>query len=67
VANQTIEAIDEVTGSIHWIELESFFDCGMRDDPAIIDKESTNENNADVGRWADARGLRINGKPRSKP
>ena len=30
-------------------------------------KESTNENNTDVDRWADARRLRINGKPCSDP
>ncbi len=30
-------------------------------------KESTNENNTDVDLWADARRLRINGKPCSKP
>jgi hypothetical protein len=35
----------------------------MADDPATINKESTNENNTDVDRWADARKLRINGKP----
>jgi hypothetical protein len=35
----------------------------MANDPATINKESTNENNTDVARWADARGLRINGKP----
>jgi hypothetical protein len=38
------------------------FDCRMANDPATIDKESTNENNTDVDRWADARRLRINGK-----
>jgi hypothetical protein len=38
----------------------------MANDPATINKESTNENNTDVDRWADARRLRINGKPRSK-
>jgi len=39
------------------------FDCRMADDPATISKERTNENNTDVDRWADARRLRINGKP----
>ena len=39
------------------------FDCRMANDPAIINKEITNENNTDVDRWADARRLRINGKP----
>jgi len=39
------------------------FDCRMANDSAIINKESTNENNTDVDRWADARRLRINGKP----
>ena len=43
------------------------FDCRMGNDPAIINRESTNENNTDVDGWADARGLRINGKPCSKP
>jgi len=31
----------------------------MANDPATINKESTNENNTDVDRWADARRLRI--------
>jgi hypothetical protein len=35
--------------------------------PATINKENTNENNTDVDRGADARRLRINGKPCSKP
>jgi hypothetical protein len=39
------------------------FDCRTANDPATINKESTNENNADVDRWVDARRLRINGKP----
>ena len=39
------------------------FDCRMTNDEATINKESTNENNTDVDRWADARGLRINGNP----
>jgi hypothetical protein len=39
------------------------FDCRMAGDPATINKESTNENNTDVGRGVDARRLRINGKP----
>jgi len=39
------------------------FDCGMANDPATINKESTNENNTDVDRWVDARRLRINGQP----
>jgi hypothetical protein len=42
---------------------ESLFDCPMANDPATINKESTNENNTDVDRWVDARRLRINGKP----
>jgi hypothetical protein len=42
------------------------FDCRVLNDPATINKESTNENNTDVDRWADARRLRINGKPCSK-
>jgi hypothetical protein len=33
----------------------------MASDAATI-KDTTNENNTDVGRWADARSLRINGK-----
>jgi hypothetical protein len=39
------------------------FDCRMTNDPPTINKESTNENNTDVDRCADARRLRINGKP----
>ena len=39
------------------------FDCRMANDPATINKESTNENNTDVDHWVDARRLRINGKP----
>jgi hypothetical protein len=39
------------------------FDCRMANDAATINKESTNENNTDVDRWADARRLRINGEP----
>jgi hypothetical protein len=39
------------------------FDCRMANDPTTVNKESTNENNTDVGRWVDARRLRINGKP----
>jgi hypothetical protein len=39
------------------------FDCRMANDLATINRESTNENNTDVDRWADARRLRINGKP----
>jgi hypothetical protein len=35
----------------------------MATDPAMINKESTNENNTDVDRWVDAGRLRINGKP----
>ena len=38
------------------------FDCRIADDPATINRESTNENNTDVDRWTDARRLRINGK-----
>jgi len=38
------------------------FDCRMANDLATINRESTNENNTDVDRWADARRLRINGK-----
>ncbi len=37
------------------------FDCRMANDLATINKESTNENNTDVDRWADACRLRING------
>jgi len=44
----------------------SFLIAGMVNDAATI-KDSTNENNTDVDRWADARRLRINGKSRSKP
>jgi hypothetical protein len=39
------------------------FDCLTANHPATINKESTNENNTGVDRWADARRLRINGKP----
>jgi hypothetical protein len=39
------------------------FDCRTANDPATINKESTNENNTDVDRWVDARRLQINGKP----
>lgn len=39
------------------------FDCRMANDAATINKESTNENITDFYRWADARRLRINGKP----
>jgi hypothetical protein len=39
------------------------FDCLTANHPATINKESTNENNIGVDRWADARRLRINGKP----
>jgi hypothetical protein len=39
----------------------------MANDRATINKESSNENNTDVDRWADARRLRINAKSRSKP
>jgi hypothetical protein len=35
----------------------------MANDPATINKESTNENNTDVDRGVDARRLRFNGKP----
>jgi len=49
-------------GPLLRIALESFL-IAMADDPATINKESTNENNTDVDRWADARRLRINGKP----
>jgi hypothetical protein len=42
------------------------FDCGVTNDPATINKQSTNENNTDFDRWADARRLRINGKPCSE-
>jgi hypothetical protein len=38
------------------------FDCRMANDPATINKQSTNENNTDVDRWADARRLRIQWK-----
>ena len=43
------------------------FDCRTTNDQATITRESTNENNTDVNRWADARRLRINGKPCSEP
>jgi hypothetical protein len=43
------------------------FDRRMANGLATINKESTNENNTDVDRVADARRLRINGKPCSKP
>jgi hypothetical protein len=43
------------------------FDCPMANDPTTINGESTNENNTDVDRWADARRLRINEKSCSKP
>jgi len=39
----------------------------MANGPVTINKESTNENDTDVDRWADAHKLRINGRPRSKP
>ena len=39
------------------------FDCRVVNDSAMINKERTNENNPDIDRWADARRLRINGKP----
>ena len=45
------------------IALESFLIAGWRNAPAMINQESTNENNTDVDRWVDARSLRINGKP----
>ena len=41
---------------------DNVFDCQTVNGPATINKESTNENNTDVDRWADARRLRINGK-----
>jgi hypothetical protein len=50
-----------------WQRAKIVFDCQMANDPAMINKGSTNENNTDVDRWADARRLRINGKPCSKP
>jgi len=43
--------------------LRIVFDWRTVNDPAMINKERTNENNPDVDRWADARRLRINGKP----
>ncbi len=46
-----------------WQRARIVFDCRMANDPATINKQSTNENNTDVDRWADARRLRINGKP----
>ena len=45
---------------------EIVFDCRMANDPATINKQSTNEYNADTDRWADARRLRINGTPCSQ-
>jgi len=47
-------------------ESDNVFDCRTANDPAIINKESTNENNTDVDRWIDARRLWINGKPCSE-
>jgi hypothetical protein len=44
-------------------ESDNVFDCRTANHPAMINKESTNENNTDVDRWVDARRLRINGKP----
>ena len=46
-----------------WQRARIVFDCRMANDPATINKQSTNENNTDVDRWVDARRLRINGKP----
>jgi hypothetical protein len=45
------------------IAQDAFLIAEWQNDPATINKESTNENNTDVDRWADARWLRINGKP----
>jgi hypothetical protein len=50
-----------------WDRARIVFDCRMANDRATINRESTNENNTDVDRWADARRLRINGQPCSKP
>ena len=46
-----------------WQHARIVFDCRMANDPATINKQSTNESNTDVDRWVDARRLRINGKP----
>jgi hypothetical protein len=59
----TCHLIDEANGSIAQDRARNDFDCRMLNDPATINRESTNENNTDVDRWADARRLRINGKP----
>jgi hypothetical protein len=40
--------------------------CRMVNDAATINKESTNEKRTDIDPRADARRLRINGKPCSK-
>jgi hypothetical protein len=55
--------IQHRTATLRRIAQDAVFDCRMANDPATINKESTNENNTDVDRWVDARRLRINGKP----
>jgi hypothetical protein len=61
---RSIEASRIGTASTPVGVLDCVFDCRMANDPATINKESTNENNTDVDRWADARRLlRINGYP----
>jgi hypothetical protein len=52
-----------VGGGLFSVVYRPVFDCRMANDPATINKESTNENNTDVDRWVDAHRLRINGKP----
>jgi hypothetical protein len=52
--------------SIFSVVYPPVFDCRIANDPATINKESTNENNTDVDGWVDARRLRINGKPCSQ-
>jgi hypothetical protein len=34
-----------------WQRARIVFDCRMANDPATINKQSTNENNTDVDRW----------------
>jgi hypothetical protein len=53
-----------VWGAVYFcVGYRPIFDCRMANDPVTINKESTNENNTDVGRRVDACRLRINGKP----
>ena len=63
LSNAAEERIESLTARFHRIVPESFLIAEWRDDPATINKQSTNENNTDVDRWVDARRLRINGKP----